>query len=739
MYRSRALFIPLVILVSLGPSNLPAQDTKAPAARPSMLALQVDTAPVVDGNVLDDPAWSPVPATSDFWQKQPQEGQPATQRTDVYIAYTSTAVYIGVVAYDDDPGGIIITDSRRDSSLDNTDAFVMVIDGLLDRQNGYVFGTNAAGVEYDGQVIKEGTGGTSNAGNAGFNLNWDGVWTVRSRVIEQGWSAEFEIPFSTLRYRTSGEQAWGINFQRNIRRNNEIVFWAALGRNRNLYRVSEAGTLTGISPPPVRNLQVTPYVLGLTRRGGQLAGSETSSEFGIDVKYGITPSLTLDLTLNTDFAQVEADDQQINLDRFALFFPEKRPFFLENAGQFFVGNNEEIELFFSRRIGIGEDGALIPVEGGARVTGKVGETTNIGLLYMQTDAVTGVAPANQFAVARVSQELPNRSAIGAMFVSRDGDGSYLTPANEDYNRTYAVDGRWGIGEDTLLEAWAARTETPGLTGRDDAYSVKADYDSETWWLNAAYTDVGENFNPEVGFLARSNYRKASATVLKRILPRDLWGLYEIRPHISYRGYWKPDGYQETELVHFAVQWEFQTSSELHTAYNLTRAGVIDSFEIVPGVIVPPGTYDHRELSVYFVSDQSKPFSFSLRTIVGGRFGGDRFSVLPTVSYRIGESFRADLEADFNDYDLPVPGGKFTANLARLRLSYSFTPSIQIQGLTQYNETTRVLGTNLRFSWLRTANSGLHLVYNEVDERNQDSFSPGRELIVKYSYIFDVLR
>jgi len=333
-----------------------AQETAEPQARPSLEAAKLETAPVVDGRITDDTAWmGAVPATG-FWQVQPNDGHPASQRTDVYIGFTDDALYVGVMAYDDDPAGIIVTDSRRDSSLNDTDAFLLVIDGLLDRQNGYVFGTNAAGLEYDGQVIKEGAGDDFGSGGGAFNLNWDGVWTVSSRITDKGWSTEFRIPFHTLRYGRGDVQDWGINFQRNIRRNNEVAYWAPLERNRNLYRISEAGTLTGIAPPPQRNLQITPYVLGQWRQGGVVDGTESDSDFGFDLKYSVTPSLTLDLTYNTDFAQVEADEQQLNLDRFNLFFPEKRPFFLENAGLFAVGNGEEVEMFFSRRIGIASDG-----------------------------------------------------------------------------------------------------------------------------------------------------------------------------------------------------------------------------------------------------------------------------------------------------------------------------------------------------------------------------------------------
>ncbi|MDH3305844.1 MAG: carbohydrate binding family 9 domain-containing protein, partial [Gammaproteobacteria bacterium] len=722
MIRNLQLFVTLLIaaVVSL--------DAAArPALPPKLSAIRLSVAPVIDGDVLGDEAWSDIVPASEFWQVQPDDGEPATQRTEVFVGYTDTALHIGVIAYDEQPGEIIVSDSRRDADLANTDAFFVVIDGLLDRQNGYVFATNAAGIEYDGQVTKEGSDDFG-SGGGGFNRNWDGAWSVKSTINDTGWSAEFEIPFRTLRYSPAAKQDWGINFQRNIRRNNEIAYWAPLERNRNLYRVSEAGILRGIEPPPQRNFKITPYVLGQARRGGELTGTEKNSDIGFDTKYSINPSLTLDLTYNTDFAQVEADEEQINLDRFNLFFPEKRPFFLENAGQFSVGNGEEVEMFFSRRIGIGDDGDPIAVEGGARLSGKLGDRTNIGLLYMRTDAVTGIAPANDFAVLRVNRELRGRSAIGAIFVNRDGDGSYLLSPS-DYNRTFAVDGRWGIGDNLLLQGWLAKTKTPGRSGRDDAFSVKADWSSAGWSFGANYTEVGEDFNPEVGFLARSEYRKANLLVFRRVRMQGKWGLFEARPHASYTGFWKFDGFQETGVLHLDSHWEYKSGTEIHTGLNLTRAGVIDSFEIIDGVVIQPGTYDHEEVVLAYFGDESKPLSFNIRTIAGGQFGGNRVSISSGVNFRIAETFQSEVSFNYNDFDLPVPNGQFTANLARLRLSYSFTPKVQLQALVQYNETSDDLGTNIRFSWLRSANSGLYLVYNEVDERAIGGLPTGREFIL----------
>jgi len=709
------------------------QTLDSTSPRPVAQANELTTVPVVDGNVLDDPAWRTAEAITDFWQIQPNAGEPASQDTAVYIGYTDTAIYVGIVAYDDEPQEIISTDTRRDSSLDNTDSIKIMFDGLLDRQNGYIFGTNPSGVEYDGQISREGAGQFVFGGEGGFNLNWDTPWVVRSEISDIGWSAEMEIPFTSLRFGKGDIQEWGLNIERRIRRNNEIVFWAPMTQDRNILRVSEAGSIRGVKVPRQRNLQFTPYILGSAERGGELDGTETNEEFGFDIKYSVTPSLTLDATYNTDFAQVEVDDQQVNLDRFSLFFPEKRPFFLENAGQFTVGNPREAELFFSRRIGI-SGGQPIPIDGGLRLSGKIGGTTNVGLLFMQSEMVDGLAPENRYSVARVNQELANRSSVGFLVVDRHGDGG------DDQNQTYAIDGRWGIGDNLLVQAWAAQTETPGLTGRDDAFNIGADFNDADWSIGISHAQVGEDFNPEVGFLARRDgYRKIDGRILRRIRPDDLWNLFEIRPHISYRGFWDFDGFQETGFIHIDSHWEFQSGMKIHTGMNITREGVKEPFDIIPGVTIQPDTYDHAEAMLRYTGDQSQPLNFALLAIIGGRFGGDRVSLEPVVNYRIGEKFTSSLSYNYNDFDLPVEGGQFTANLMRLRLSYSFTPKILLQLLTQYNEIDDTVTNNLRFSWLQSANTGLYLVYNEVDESGLGALPRGREFIIKFSHIFDVLR
>lgn len=695
--------------------------------RPTGTAANFTSAPAMDGVVEGDPSWMSVPPLSGFVQIQPDEGRESSQRTEVRVAFTDNALYIGVIAFDKDPESILVTDSRRDSSLAQTDGFQVIIDGTGDRQNGYVFGTNPAGIEYDGQVVKEG----------GVNLDWDGSWRVEAAITESGWSAEFEIPFTTLRYGSNEKIGWGMNFQRNVRRNNEIAFWAPLDRQRTISRVSEAGTIRGIAAPRPRNLQITPYALGSARQGGVLEETAIEEEFGVDIKYSITPNLTLDATYNTDFAQVEVDDVVVNLDRFSVFLPEKRPFFLENADQFTVGDPQEVELFFSRRIGI-VGGAPTPIEGGMRLSGKVGDSTNIGLLYMSDEGVPGVAAQNDFLVARINEELPNRSAIGAMVVQRRGDGSLKADGTPDENDAYAIDGRLGIGDNLLLSGWAAKTETPGLDGDDYAFALNANYDAAKWSSRLEYSEVHEDFNPEVGFLLRDDYKRVEAFVMRRFRPTDFMGLLEVRPHYSVRNYWDLDGFLETGFQHLDTHWEFRNGYRVDTGVNFVKDGLQEPFEIVDDVFVPAGTYSGPEAQISFNTDLSKPLSFQTRLNAGEKFGGDRLRFTPTVAFRIGETFSSELSVVYTDFDLPVPGGDFSVALTRLRLSYSFSPKALLQAVIQYNDANETLSTNLRFSLLRTANSGLYVVYNEFDEQVPGALPADRQFVIKYNYLFDVL-
>ena len=732
----------------------PAQAQQGLQAPPpsSLAATPSAVAPVVDGDVLGDPAWAAVPFATGFRQTNPDEGQPATERTEVRIAFTADTLYVGVVCYDRDPDAIIVTDSRRDSSLSDSDSFQLIFDTFLDKQNGFVFGTSPAGQEYDGQVVNEGVGGSgmgrggaSRGGGGGFNLNWDGVWQVRTQVSDSGWSAEFAIPFRTLRYPAGNPQTWGVNFQRTIRRRNETAYWAPLTLQYNLFRVSQAGQLSGLQVPAgaTRNLQLTPYVTGeLTRLDAHPDSGTALGDAGVDLKYSVTSGLTLDATYNTDFAQVEVDEQQINLDRFNLFFPEKRPFFLENAGAFTVtnaggavqGDPAQTELFFSRRIGITDDGHVVPIRTGARLSGKVSNAVTVGFLNMQTEEVDGLAPANNFTVARMRRDLPNRSSIGGLFVNRQATGRLA--ADRDFNRTYAVDGRMGIGGNADIQGFVGRTDTPGREGRDHAYNVGANYESQTWRFQGGFMESGEDFNPEVGFTRRVGFRKVDGGVFYTWRPENFLKSFELRPHVTFNRFWDFNGFMETSLLHMDNRWEFEDSSSLITAWNVRGEGVREAFSI-SGIPVPPGEYEWSEGNIWFNYNRSAPVNAGVQLVFGGFFGGDILSVRSSLNARHEETFNFSLIWTRNDIDLPA--GSVVTNLVGTRVGYNFSPRLFAQSLVQYNDSAQLWSVNFRFGWLQDANTGLFLVYNETEDYGGVIHSgAGRSLILKFSYLFDLL-
>jgi Domain of unknown function (DUF5916)/Carbohydrate family 9 binding domain-like len=707
-------------------------------------ALRVEEPPFIDG-IVEEEVWFQAEAIEDFIQSEPHEGEPATERTEVRILYDDNSLYIGAICYDSDPSGIVVTDSRRDSPLVDTDSFQLILDTYQDRQNGFVFGTNPAAIEYDGQVSSEGEGGqTSTRRRAqaslggGFNLNWDASFIVKTYRDERGWMAEFKIPLRSLRYGAK-PQSWGLNFKRTIRRKREEVYWSPVSRIYNLNRLSSAGDLVGLELETPRNFKVIPYGLTSATRDYVLQDArELDGQVGVDAKFGVTPSLNLDVTVNTDFAQVEADDQQINLTRFNLFFPEKRPFFLENAGTFAIGtgdsNGRTIDLFFSRRIGIGPSGELVPIQVGARLSGKAGDY-NVGFMNMQTESIDGVTAANNFTVAALGRELPNRSSLRGLFVNRSATGSSARP--DDWNRTWGLDGQLGAGDAWTFRGFAARTETPEVSGREHAYDFYGEF-KRTWarfWFE--YTEVGEAFNPEVGFLLRRRYRAAQSSYLQYVrVPQISW-LRELRPHVTYKGFWDFDGFKESEQLHFDSHVDFENGAFFSPAVNLVVEGLELPFEIAPGIVVPSGSYRWKELAWRWNTDQSSWLSYDGSLDKGGFYTGDRTSLGTTLNVRYGAKFITSLTWSYNDVKLTE--GAFVTNLAQVRLSYSFSPSLNLQGFFQYNDQRDVWSTNVRFSWLNTAGTGLFIVYNDTEGLGDLLIGPqSRSFIIKYTHQFDIL-
>ncbi len=745
----------IILLCALNSVTLFAQQITLPDVknRPTTTALQTENSPEMDGEVINDEFWKSITPITTLIQTKPASGQEVSEPTHIRLAYNQSTFFLSVICYDKTPDKLVVSDMRRDANLMDTDAFLFILDTYHDSQNGFMFGTNSLGIEYDAQVNNEGQGNFNNNRQqggviGGFNLNWDASWEVKTQVGEYGWSAEFAIPFRTLRFKAGENQTWGINFQRNIRKTNEIAYWASLPIEFDLKRLSLEGNLTGLNIENQGNLKLIPYSLVNFSKApeGSPNNTLTEDQVGLDIKYSITPNMTLDLTYNTDFAQVEVDEQQVNLDRFNLFFPEKRPFFLENAGLFSMGSPGEIDLFFSRKIGIGRDtlgqNIAVPILGGARLSGRI-NNTNVGFLNIATDdSEIANLSKNNYTVARVDHQIGQRSALGLGFINRDG----LIPDSTDYNRVFVMDGKLGIGKKAQLSGFFSKSATANTEsdGNDVAFNFKANYEWNGLMASYAVTDVGNEFNPEVGFLARNDgYIKHETLVLKRIRPENNFGLLELRPHVSYRGYWDADqflvgaGFQQTGYLHVDNHWEFKKGFEIHTGMNFTKEGVTESFfvnKIDSELFVDTGTYTNKEVALVVMTNTSKPLYFSTRTNIGGYYSGNRVNSSGSVGFRIGDSFNAEIKYGLNKVDIENNG--FFTQVYGTRVSYSFTPRMNLQGLVQYNSTLDLYSINVRYSLIQQANTGLFLVYNQL---NSNGNILSRALTLKYSHVIDLIR
>lgn len=697
--------------------------------------------PIIDGNILEEELWNLILPITELKQIKPNYGASASENTEIRIAYTSKTLYIAVVCYDSAPDKIVVSDSRRDADLNDDDSFLFIVDTYNDEQNGFLFGTNADGMEYDAQINNEGQGNFSNNRQqggviGGTNINWDASWEVKTEKGEYGWSAEFAIPLRSIRFNGGENKTWGINFQRNISKRSETALWSNLPLGFDIKRVSLAGKMNGLNLKSPKNLKVIPYSLIQTIQNNQkVKNTTTNLDFGGEIKYSLTPALTLDMTYNTDFAQVEVDEQQINLDRFNLFFPEKRPFFLENAGQFSVGTPGEVDLFFSRRIGIGNNGSLVPIIGGSRVSGKIGQT-NVGLLSMFTDEVSNDLDEidiikNNYSVARVNHDFAGkRSSLGGIFVNRSGIGNNL-----DYNRVFAMDGKLGIGKKAQLSGYISKSNTPGISKNDHAFNFLAVYNWNGWRLNAGYTEVGDGFNPEVGFLSRSGFRKPEFLIFKQWRTKNTGKLLEVRPHISYRGYWNFQNIQETGYLHVDNHWVWESGFEIHTGVNFKRETVLSPF-LISKVIVDLGEYNHQELQLVLMTNANRKLYFQTRTVIGGYFGGNRVSSTNKVTFRLGDKFNTEGVLNYNK--LSLPNGDANVFITGVRLAYSFTPRMFLQSLVQYNNVTNITSVNARFGLLRNANTGLFVVINIIKDTDYFDELNNQSITIKYSHQFDLL-
>jgi hypothetical protein len=734
------LLCPLPVLAQQHQHPTPATPTATLASpvsteKPVAHAVRATEAPRIDG-ILDEAAWQSAPVVDRFVQQEPQEGQPASDRTEVRVLYDDGRLYIGVKAYAS--LAVTATEMRRDADrLFDEDNFQVILDTFHDSRNGYMFLTTPLGAKLEQQIFDEGEGGGRGT-TANVNRNWDGVWDAAARIDADGWTAEIEIPFSTVRFKPSDAQVWGVNFQRHVRRKNESVLWAPIPKAYTLTRVSMAGELQGLAGiSRGLDLRLKPFMVGGMRNvqtSPTARDTDPIRDIGLDARYGLTAGLNMDVTINTDFAQVEVDEQQVNLTRFGLFYPEKRDFFLENSNFFTMGTGSsftsapvQTDLFFSRRIGLSDTGTPIPIIGGVRVAGKSG-ANNIGVLDIQTDDFFG-KPGDNFFVGRYSRDVFRRSRVGAIFINKESSGG-----SAHFNRTVGVDANLAPSANLQINGYVAKTETPGLAGDDMAFYGRIAYRDPKWnlWLN--YLDVQDNFNAEAGFVQRTGHRTTKGYFSPT--PRPNSGRVKLFEPMYVLTYTTD---QTNRLVNRNHHLMLGTTLRDDTFINVFYQNVLDvldvPFRIRPDVVIPPGAYKMHEW--YFTLNSSPGKRIYERVTVSPVqfYDGTRLNLSAAAGIRATSRFSA--EAQYNRNDVKMPWGNFLVNLSMLRLDYTFSPRMTVRSLTQYNSLTNEVSNNIRFNFIYRPGSDLYIVYNDLSQTGlpADIFGrKDRQLVVKATYL-----
>ena len=702
--------------------------------RVTLRAFRLGEPLTVDG-VLDDPVYDQIPAAAGFLQQEPSEGAPASEETRVWVFYDEEDLFVAAELEMDESHGLIASEMRRDHrSIGWNDSFQIVLDTFYDRRNGFLFHTNALGALFDAQVTDE----------RNTNSDWNTVWWVRTRILDDRWTLEVRIPFRSLRYEAGGPQLWGINFQRNIKHRNEKVFFTPTPQAYNreaLIRLSNAATLVGLEAPPgSRRMELKPYAIGSQSHVPlNDIHNEWAGDVGADFKFGVTDGLTADLTWNTDFAQVEDDETQINLSRFSLFYPEKREFFLEGQGVFDFGGRQtqlfrgptDIPIpFFSRTIGI-SGGSAVPILGGARLHGRTGAYT-MGLMNIQTGEAQGVGAAStNYSAFRLKRDILSRSNIGVIATHRnlsaDGSGS---------NSLYGVDGNFAPTEHLRVSTFYMATREPGVEAGHKAatYMAQFRYDTDLFDVSAERLYLGEDFNPGMGFVRRRDFTKNGGSLQFSPRPRGIERIRQFEFKAEANNYERPDGELETREYTFEGRAIFESSDRFVVEHSVTEEHLLEGFALSSEVGVPAGSYRFARSGVRFWLGTHRAVSGYVRYEFGDFFGGTRRE----VSYwgRAEVSRRFSMEPNLSLNWIEVPEGEVRAQVSRLRATYTVSPRSFVGALVQYNSAAQLVSANVRFRWEYSPGSDLFVVFST--NRDGDDGLTGlsdRTLVVKFTRLF----
>lgn len=653
----------------------------------------------LDG-IADEECWQKAQRVTNFTQRELHEGEPVTERTEAAVVFTPETLYVAFWCYERLPGVLTNKEMKRDFIYWTEDNFEVIFDTFYDKRNGYVFVVNPNGARSDVMIKDEGKG---------FNMDWDGVWDAEVIRADSGWFGEMAIPFSTLKFSEQTQQVWGVNFERNIRRKQEQAFWQGWSRNYDFEHVSHAGILTGLdSIRGEETIELKPYAAaGIEIRENN--PDKTVTKIGGDANYLITPTLKLNLTLNTDFAQVESDRAQINISRFSLYYPEKRQFFLEGANHFNSGLVDRAEIFYSRRIGIA-DGKEIPIIGGARLMGNSG-SSNIGLLSIQT-AAHGDLPTTNFSAARFRQNIFEKSSIGVILTGKNAENHY----NYVYGGDFFYSTSDVFGDNNLkISAMIAQSVTQGIVNaKNKAYNFVVDYPNDVIDAEMSFQTIEKNFNPEIGFLRRKNFR-------------NLYGKFKWRPRPSFLSwmkrfdfepfsggiYWTDDT-GEIETAWWEIRpFGFETKSGEIIQFDIKfeHDRVDEGFDVFEDIGIDRGKYDYLSYELEFSTFQGRKVSFSSSVNFGEFYDGERMSLYAQLKANLNRHL--NISADFTRNNINLSQGYFYTNNLGGRLEYAFNPKIFSSFFGQWNNETDLVILNFRFNWIPVVGSDFYLAVNQM--------------------------
>ncbi len=682
--------------------------------------MRIAKPPVIDG-VLDEAAWSKAAVVDDFHETRPVEYDPPSERTVVYVMYDKDALYIGARLYDRDPSKITARVLRQGANISADDWFSVVVDPFHDRRSGYRFETNPNGLRREALF--------QNVSHEQWN--WQGIWYTAARITDDGWTVEMEIPFKTLSFDPRND-TWGIDFSRSIARRDERMAWISRDRSVDPSTAGEAIGLRGLKQG--MGLDVVPSISADARRDVQLGRRSSRLTPSVDAFYKITPGLTGSLTVNTDFSTAQVDNRQVNLTRFALFYPEKRNFFLQDSDIFEFGHiDQNGRPFFSRRIGLDVNGQPVGIRAGAKLSGRVGRW-NIGALSIRQDA-SADSPASTATVARVSANVLEESTAGVIVTHGNPQGigdNTLIGGDFLYRNSRLPGGRLLEGE-----AWAQRSRTTGLLGHDKAFGWALRSPNSTGLRGGMrFSEFQRNFNPGLGFVNRVGVRQSNAGVQYTYRP-DGGFLRSFESGVHWQRIDGLTGGLQSETLRVDVaHFGDREGDNLSLDWWTDTEVLTEPFEISPGVVIPPGryTFDQQELDLFGARQRS--VSGALGVSSGNFYDGTRRKLFGVFAWRPSGHFNSRLEYQVND--IVLPEGAFTTRLVSVRAEVVFSAQLSWANLIQYDNVSQIIGINSRLQWTPRAGRQAFLVLNhDLQDFDRDGVfqTALAEAAVKFSYTF----